>query len=433
MQPYQVIVLQNGMRVLLYPQEHVHSVSVLAMIRAGHLAETPQNNGVAHLLEHMIFDGTKEYPSYKALSNKFDLIAGEYGASTSYEKISIGGSFVDEEITNALEVLNQLMFEPLLKESFLKKEQGIVFDELTSYEDSNSYQNFLISTKNRFNDGTILSLPLGGTSATIKERTLEQVQNFHRKYFRPDNVSLIIAGNIDSNDIQGNLENIFTQKPSNQPLEHQAFRAEQFSDQLVAVNGKPAQKAYIHITFPSYSWKTDSKKRVALSYLSALLAERKDSLLFGKLREELGWIYDINSSYFLGFDLGIFEIVTSCPPDKSLDVIKATLEAIDRVKTKQFSDEYLEKVKDIDRKRIKMTLDTTDSIVNWFSSEIFYRYPKIYLPDDFLKIYQSISVDDIQAVAQDILDLQKINISLLQDMPAEKELICKNNIQKFIS
>jgi predicted Zn-dependent peptidase len=427
-----IAVLKNGMRVLIYPQKNIHSVAILAIIRAGHLCEPIEKNGIAHLTEHMIFDGTETFPDYKRLSDFFDRIAGEFNGATTYDIITVGGSFVDEEMKNALFVLDQILFHPSLTTQFLEKERSIIMDELKTLEDSPDYLNFLKSKQTRFKGKTILTLPMGGTTSSLKKLTCEDVKNYHSKYFRPDNITLVIVGKCDTQKTIELLEHTFDYQKPDTKLKHTQFSPSLFSDKTISLILNKSKKAYIRITFPSFSWKDTIIDRIALAYLAELLSNRRDSILYSHLREELGWIYDIYTDFLIGFDIGTAEISTSTPVDKSLQVIEEILQAISRVKEVEFEKKRFELIKDIDRKRMKMALDTTEGIIRWFSDEIFYRYPTILMPSDIMNVYDKITTEDMLRVARRIFDMSKINLCILQPFEMAEEKRFKEQIEKLI-
>jgi len=429
---FSIITLENGLKALIYPREEVNSISIFAIIRAGHLCEKVEQNGIAHILEHMLFDGTEKFVNFKKLNNFFDQIAGEFVGTTSYDFITIGGIFVDEELENALLALNQILFHPLLKKEFLEKEKGIIIDELSTLEDNNDYINFIKAKKARFDDNSILSFPMGGTSESVQKVTHKQVKSFYRKFFRPDNINLIIVGKCNQNKVHKLIKKSFASHALNSKMIHSQFNSDLFSDKKISLTNKPSEKVYMRITFPSYSWKNKTVDRVTLAYLCSLLSNRRDSILYSHLREKLGWIYDINSSFLVGFDIGVFEIETSTPINKSLKVVKEILKAIKKVKTTKFNREFFERVKDIDRKRMKMAFDTPNSILKWFSEEIFYRYPKVLMPSELLKIYNKITTSDIIRVANEIFDLEKINITILQPFDKSDKKSYKEKVDALL-
>jgi predicted Zn-dependent peptidase len=426
------IKLKNGLKALIYPQKHVNSISIIAMVRAGQLSETIKENGIAHLLEHMIFDGTEKFPSFRKLTKFYDQIAGAFSGVTSTEVITIGGTFVDEEIENALICLDQLLFHPLLDERFLQTEKSIILDELATYEDTPSYRHLLRAKEVRFTGDTILKLPLGGTKKSLQAISLEMVKDYHKRLFRPDNIRLVIAGKCDPLKIKDLLENIFSYTQRKEELKHQTFSYDQFSNDIIDISSFPTKKSYIKITFPSFSWKSKTKDRIALSFLCSLFANRRDSLLYSYLREKMGWIYDIGAEFVVGFDIGALEINTSTPLDKSLDVVNEILKKIHHIKTTTFPKNKLEILKEIDRKRMKMAFDTTRGIVDWFAEEFFYRYPKIILPKDLLKFYDQIDTDYLQKIAQEVMDFEKMNICIMQPFRWAEKLKYTAKIKKFV-
>jgi len=429
---FETAILENGLKILVFPQKHLHSVSVLAMIRAGHTSENVKNNGISHLIEHMLFDGTEKYPSYKELIEFFNTTSGELSGQTGFESISIGGTFVDEEVKQALSALQQIIYHPLLKEEFLEKEKSIILDELNTYEDSNDYKNFIESKRIRFKRESILSRPVGGTTESIQSLTHKDVRSFHTTFFVPNNICIIVVGNNHTNQVLKLIEKLFAKYPK-KPVKHKHHSKNLFSDQRIKITSRKSKKAYIRISFPSYSWKSDILDRIGLSYVCDFLTNRRDSYLYSHLREELGWIYDISSDYLVGFDIGLFEIVTSTPIDKSMEVIKETLKTVHDMKRKLIDKNYFERIKDIDRKRLKMALDTPRSIVKWFSEELFYRYPNILLPEDIVQLFDAITPRHLARISQEIFNFEKINISVLQPFGKNEKNRYKEDILKYIT
>ena len=227
------------------------------------------------------------------------------------------------------------------------------------------------------------------------------------------------------------IYNFFKVTPSFKCDESQ-FSPSFFSDKTISLISNKSKKAYIRITFPSFSWKDTIIDRIALAYLAELLSNRRDSILYSHLREELGWIYDIYTDFLIGFDIGTAEISTSTPVNKSLQVIEEILQAISRVKEVEFEKKRFELIKDIDRKRMKMALDTTEGIIRWFSDEIFYRYPTILMPSDIMNVYDKITTEDMLRVARRIFDMSKINLCILQPFETVVEKKYKEEVEKLV-
>lgn len=430
---FSIISLANGLKTLIYPRNELNSVGILAIVRAGHLCEEVKHNGIAHLLEHMLFDGTERFPTFKELNAFFDKIAGELTGATSFDFVTAGGIFVDEELENALLALDQVLFHPLLTQEHLRKEKGIVMDETSSLIDNNDYLNYIETKRARFKGKSILTEPIIGTPKSLKNIEIRHIRNFHNKYFKPENIKLVIVGKLNPLKTRKILEKIFNYPNSQTPLKHKRFSYSQFSDQNILLSDRKSEKAYLRMTFPAYSRKDKSLDRVALAYLCSLLANRRDSLLYSRLREEKGWIYDINCQFFVSFDIGALEIVTSTPINKFLEVIEEILKSIKQVKTKKFDQKFFERVKDIDKKKMKMVFDTPDGILDWFSEEMSYRYPKIFLPHDLIQIYDKLTTEDIKRVANKIFDLSKINICTLQPFDNLDKKRYKEEIDRLIS
>jgi len=429
---FKIITLRNGLKILIYPLCNLHSVSISASIEAGHLCEEYKNNGISHLLEHIIFDGTEKFSTNKALTQHMDKLAGSFSGATSLDTININGTFVDEELGNALKLLDELLFHPLLKKIDIEKEKSIIIDELSSYEDNNDYLHFLETKKLRFKGKTILKLAPGGSTSSISHIKSSEVKKYYDKYFKASNITIVIAGKCNFKKTTSLSKKIFSIYPEVKKLSQNKFSKNNFSSKAVKVIDRPATKSYIRITFPGMSWQDSSFDRVSLGFLCSLLSNHSLSILYEKLRIDLGWVYDIYTENFVGKDIGVVQINTSTSSNRTLEVLEEILKSIKQIKDSLIDKTKLQNLIDIDTKNMKMIFDNPENIVNWFQPELIYRYPKILLPKDFIKFYNRIEVHDIKRIANKILNFDKINICLLKQLNKKNKDTISKNIIKLI-
>jgi len=130
-------------------------------------------------------------------------------------------------------------------------------------------------------------------------------------------------------------------------------------------------------------------------------------------------------------NLGIFSIYTSSQANNLLYIIEIILKTLKNLKTK-INSKYFELIRDIDRKNIKMALDTTVGITGWYADEIIYKYPKIRTPDDYIKLYNKITLKNLFQSADEIFDFNKINITILSKFSRNNTQLLKQNIDKLV-
>lgn len=209
-------VLDNGLTVLTKEVNTAPVVTVQVWYRVGSRNETPGINGIAHQLEHLMFKGTKERPIQ--FGQFFSALGSESNAFTSYDMTAYFGT-VEQDKLDALLVLEaDRMNNAIIADKELTSEKRVVISELQGYENSPSYRLGRAVMKAAFANNPY-GLPVGGTKADVERFTVEQVRDYYRTFYRPDNATLILVGNFQTEEVLKTVKATFGQvsKP-NLPL-----------------------------------------------------------------------------------------------------------------------------------------------------------------------------------------------------------------------
>src|SRR5260221_10747004 len=128
--PYQLHTLSNGLTVMLVPMNGVRSLTVLAMVGTGSRFEDPKTAGISHFLEHMVFKGTKSFPTALELASAIDTVGAEFNAYTSKEYTGYYVKAASEHLDLALDVVSDMLLTPKLREEDLEREKGVIIEEM---------------------------------------------------------------------------------------------------------------------------------------------------------------------------------------------------------------------------------------------------------------------------------------------------------------
>ena len=158
--------LANGVRVITEVMPHVRSVSVGIWISSGSRRETPEQNGIAHFIEHMLFKGTTSR-SAEDIARSVDSIGGNLDAFTAKELVCFNTKVLDQHLAQSFEVLSDLVLHPMFREEDLEKEKGVILEEIKMEEDSPDYLVHEIFTGNFWKDHS-LGKPILGTPQSVK-------------------------------------------------------------------------------------------------------------------------------------------------------------------------------------------------------------------------------------------------------------------------
>src|ERR1043166_5920215 len=185
-------VLPNGLTIISEEMKHIRSISIGIWIKTGSRDEDLHWNGISHFVEHMVFKGTKNR-SAEAIARQVDSIGGNIDAFTAKECISFSMKVLDEHLPIALDVLSDLVLNPVFDDQDIARERGVILEEIKMDEDNPDYLVHEIFTQNFWKDHP-LGRPILGTKETVKRFERPPVLDAYAHRFAPGNVIITAAG-----------------------------------------------------------------------------------------------------------------------------------------------------------------------------------------------------------------------------------------------
>src|SRR6476620_10581137 len=187
--------LSNGLTVITEQMQHIRSASIGVWLQTGSRDEDAEWNGISHFIEHMVFKGTK-HRSAEEIARQVDSIGGNMDAFTAKECICFNVKVLDEHVPTALDILSDLVLNPVFDAADIARERGVIMEEIKMDEDNPGYLVHEICTQNFWKDHP-LGKPILGTKETV--RSFEQVKllDFYRQRFAPNNMIISAAGNLN--------------------------------------------------------------------------------------------------------------------------------------------------------------------------------------------------------------------------------------------
>src|SRR5271168_806817 len=188
-------VLPNGLTILTEQMEHVRSVAMGVWVRAGSRHELAEVNGISHFVEHMVFKGTKSR-SAQNIAREVDAIGGNLDAFTGKETVCFNIKVLDEHVPPALDVLSDLVLNPVFATEDISRERGVILEEIKMDEDNPDYLVHEIFTQNFWKDHP-LGKPILGTKETVRRFEQETLFDYYGKRFSGKNMVFSAAGNLE--------------------------------------------------------------------------------------------------------------------------------------------------------------------------------------------------------------------------------------------
>ena len=203
-------VLDNGLVVLTKEVHTAPVVSVQVWYRIGSRNEAQGVNGIAHQLEHMLFKGTKDRPIQ--FGRLFSALGSDSNAFTSYDNTAYFGTVEREKLSALLALEADRMQNSNIEAQQLESEKQVVISELQGYENSPSYRLSRAVMQAAF-PKQAYGLPVGGTKADVEKFTVEQVRDYYQRFYSPDNATLVIVGDFETEPTLSTVKETFGKVP----------------------------------------------------------------------------------------------------------------------------------------------------------------------------------------------------------------------------
>src|SRR5438477_5050047 len=191
-------VLPNGLTVITEEMQHIRSISVGIWVKTGSRDEDPQWNGISHFIEHMVFKGTK-HRTAEDIARQVDSIGGNMDAFTAKECICFNVKVLDEHLPIAMDVLSDLVLNPVFDVKDIGRERGVILEEIKMDEDNPDYLVHEIFTQNFWKDHP-LGKPILGTKDTVKRFEQPILFEYYGERFNPSNLVVCAAGHLNNKE-----------------------------------------------------------------------------------------------------------------------------------------------------------------------------------------------------------------------------------------
>jgi predicted Zn-dependent peptidase len=289
---YQKTILPNGVRIVTEEIPHVRSLSLGFWIETGSRDEIPENNGISHFIEHMVFKGTKKR-NVKEIAQSIESVGGYLNAFTSKEHTCYYVRVLDEYLELATDVLSDMVFQPTFPEKEFEKERNVILEELKQAEDDpddiiqDYFEKAIFKTHP-------LGMPVIGTAKSISSFKRKDLIQYRMEQYTSANLVVAAAGNLKHEEVV-ELSKRYIQKNANGTGIRSAHNQSVFeeSKSVLCEYYKPIQQA--HICLGTIGFDVCDERRFSMQVLNTLLGDGMSSRLFQNIREKYGFAYAVYS------------------------------------------------------------------------------------------------------------------------------------------
>ncbi len=407
----QITTLPNGLRVATQAISHAKSVTVCVSVGVGNRYETENERGLAHLIEHMLYRGTKTR-SDEDIDIAFAEIGAQENACTSSDTTQYHAKTLPEHAGKVVAIFSDLIRNSTFDIKKLKPEKGAVFSEIhRDYDDPEAMGNALLHSK-IFGEHP-LAKPILGTHASVQSFQPEDLHRFVQKYYRPDNIVISAAGNIDHESFVKMVRDHFGDMPKMQtPLEKPFPKFDMSSYQGGRIRRKEAfDQVQIQIGLP-LDIPRDSNRHQALEIYADILGSGPTSRLYRAARKDKGLVYGIGADVFEHEETSVLIVHSATPPRKAAKLSKIICEQMAGM-ADGITAEELARAKVRLRADLLMDRDDTETMSTSIGDQLLLS--KKYLPLALaLEKIDHVTLADVNAIATEIA-ASKLTVATVGD------------------
>ena len=390
------------------------SVTVLVMVKAGSRYETKKNNGISHFLEHMAFKGTKKRPSAIQISTLIDGIGGEFNAFTGKETTGYYIKSSSNHIDLSLDVLSDMLTNSLLDKKEIDKERGVILEEINLYEDTPARKIGDVYERLLYKD-TPMGWDIAGEKDVIKKIQREDFLSYMKSLYSADNITVVVAGGIDSSKAKELVEKCFGKMSKFNILRHRKVVENQVKPEVFIKEKKTEQ---VHIALGVRTVPLEHPDHYPLGVLSAVLGGGMSSRLFHEVREKRGLAYYVRSSSDHYQDCGSLVSVAGVDPKRVQEAVKVMVEEYAKIKsqTLEVSSQELTKAKEFLKGHFVLELEDSRAVAGFYGSQELLE-KKIDTPEEVIEKIKKVTLDDVKLVAKRYFVNKGLNLAAIGKFP----------------
>jgi predicted Zn-dependent peptidase len=408
--------LPNGIRVVTEAMPHVRSVAVGIWVETGSRVEPESRSGISHLIEHLVFKGTATR-SAEAIAGAIDSVGGQMDAFTAKEHTCFYVSVLDDHLTLAVDLLTDILMQPLFAAPDIEKEKAVVLQEIKMVEDTaDDLVHDLFAE--RVWAGHPLGRPILGRWDVVRDLGRDVILHHFEEEYAPARIVVAAAGHVE----HAQVVDLFASRFNG--FRRQAATRETAPPTMhpgVHVVTKPLEQVHLVLGFPGIA--EAAPERYALYLLNDVVGGSMSSRLFQEVRERQALAYSVHSGAQAYRDTGLFYIYAGTDAANFAKVVKALMKELRALKKDGVRAEELGRAKEHLKGSLMLSLESTSSRMNRVAKQEL-RFGSFFSLDEMLDAIDRVRPEEVEALTSRILDEQQLSLLTLgpidrRNLPAE--------------
>ena len=397
--------LPNGPRVISSRLPGARSVSLAAYVLAGSRLESAETAGAAHFMEHITFKGTAAFPTTRAVSEAIEGVGGSFNAATDRESTIYWVRVPRRQVARGTEVLGELICRPNLRTEEIEAERSVIVEEIRSYLDDPGEHVHNLFDLAMFGD-TPLGREIAGSVTSVMALSEESLRSFWSEGYRPGNVVVSAAGDIEHDEVVQLVQRAFGAGPSNSLRFDPAPPLP--AGERVLMARRDTTQTQICLGIPGLP--RDDPGAWTLEVLNAILGDGMSSRLFQSVREDRGLAYDV-SSYVVDFaDAGALVVSAGVDPERTRPAVRAILDELVRLRDEIVPAAELARSKAYLAGRLELRMEETRHLASWFGGQEA-LHDRVLTLDQALAELEAVTAEGVRSLAERLVRDEALRMS----------------------
>ena len=393
-------VLDNGLKLVLVPDDHVEGVCFGLFVASGSRHESAEFAGISHFIEHMLFKGTKTRSALE-ISQTIEGHGGNFNAYTSEEGTCFFAQMPYDCLPTAVGVISDMFANAAIPDAEFDRERGVVLEEIKMYADEPD----AVASENLSRalfPKNALGLPIAGEAATLMKMSAQTLRDYIRRAYVPKATCAVVAGRFDAAAarrlVEANLGGMRGGDPlpfapvKKRPLPIREIRAE-----------RDVQQVQLALGFRCFGVHASERRKCAANVFDCLMGRTMSSRLFQSVREKRGLSYDIRSQLQYFEDVGGWAVTAGLDTARVDQAVAVIEKEFARIRAKAPSAAEIRRTKDYLLGNFRLGLENQRARMFFFGNCV-QTYGEVRDPQEIVKGIESVTAADVLAVANEILD-----------------------------
>jgi predicted Zn-dependent peptidase len=392
--------LANGLPLHRVALDGTRAVTILAAFDAGARTERPEENGMAHFLEHLVFKGGEKFPHYRDVNDAAERLGGTLNAYTSHDLVAFHITVRAEAAMEAIDLLTDFAGRPHIDADELDRERGVVIQEIQRYKDEPSSVAEQLIDRAAFGEHP-LGRPVLGPEEHLETFTRDAIVAFRQRRWSGARGGAFIVGNIDHVAADGATAELFERFPT-LPEPEPYEPAPEFAPEVI-VEERTTNQSHLRMSYRPQIDVTSPSERAALAIYAMLLGGSMSSRLFDEIREQRGLAYSVYGISHAHADVPLLQLGAGLDSKKCVEAYRRMREIVGELRDDGPTVAEVERARAYAAGRRVLAFENTNAVARYAATQsIVFGEP--IDPDGAIAALDAVTLDEVATVARDVAD-----------------------------